>query len=74
MMCSNNEEGIQLHHEMGVRTDNLKPRHTYVPWVTFNHVRFRDITGGMICCHTLILYYSSTATQIRNQIETNFYF
>jgi len=37
LTCSNTEEGIQLHHEMGVLTDNLKPKHTYVPWVTFNH-------------------------------------
>ena len=36
--CSNNEEGIQLHHEMGVKTDALNPSHSYVPWVTFNGV------------------------------------
>jgi len=34
--CSNDEEGIQLHHEMGVKTDALNPPHSYVPWVTFN--------------------------------------
>ena len=28
MACSNNEEGIQLHHENGVKTDNLMPSHT----------------------------------------------
>ena len=36
--CSNDEEGIQLHHEMGVKTDALNPPHSYVPWVTFNGV------------------------------------
>ena len=36
--CSNDEEGIQLHHEMGVKTDALNPAHSYVPWVTFNGV------------------------------------
>lgn len=44
MSCSNNDEGNQLHHEMGVKTDNLKPRHTYVPWVTFNHEHSEDDT------------------------------
>merc|ERR1712018_918485 len=34
--CSNDEEGIQLHHEMGVKTDALNPSHGYVPWITFN--------------------------------------
>merc|ERR1711997_28352 len=36
--CANNEEGIQLEHKIGVTTDNLKPEHEYVPWVTFNHM------------------------------------
>merc|ERR1712110_764938 len=35
--CSTSEEGVQLHHEMGVVTENLRPEHEYVPWVTFNH-------------------------------------
>jgi len=38
IQCAASEEGTQLHHEMGVVTDNLKPKHEYVPWVTFNHV------------------------------------
>ena len=37
--CSTSEEGVQLHHEMGVVTENLRPEHEYVPWVTFNYVR-----------------------------------
>merc|ERR1712018_224269 len=44
IQCSNEEEGIQLHHEMGVETENLVPAHTYVPWVTFNHEHSEDDT------------------------------
>ena len=38
MTCSNGDEGIELHHQNGVETENLVPEHEYVPWVTFNHV------------------------------------
>jgi len=34
--CWEGEEGIQLHHENGVKTEQLVPPHKYVPWVTFN--------------------------------------
>ena len=42
MECSTSEKGKQLHHENGVKTENLNPPHTYVPWVTFNDVSLRE--------------------------------
>jgi len=46
--CWEGEEGIQLHHENGVKTDNLVPKHTYVPWVTFNDAHSED-NESMYC-------------------------
>ena len=37
--CWEGDEGMELHHENGIKTDNLVPKHSYVPWVTFNDVR-----------------------------------
>jgi len=34
--CWEGDEGMELHHENGIKTDNLVPKHSYVPWVTFN--------------------------------------
>ena len=36
--CWEGDEGIELHHKNGIKTDNLIPKHSYVPWVTFNDV------------------------------------
>ena len=69
--CSNDEEGIQLHHEMGVKTDALNPPHSYVPWVTFNgvssvhiflefnHFSFHKITQQFLRLEDFIISYSS---------------
>ncbi|GAB6022340.1 hypothetical protein CHUAL_006461 [Chamberlinius hualienensis] len=34
--CANGDEGSELLHKYGVRTETLKPKLTYVPWVIFN--------------------------------------
>jgi interferon gamma-inducible protein 30 len=54
MACSTNEEGIQLHHKMGVKTDNLEPRHEYVPWVTFNNMHSQN--DDTYHCQNLLHY------------------
>jgi len=46
--CWEGDEGIELHHQNGVKTDNLVPRHTYVPWVTFNDAHSED-NESMYC-------------------------
>jgi len=34
--CAKGPEGNKLEHQMGEKTDNLDPSHTYVPWVVVN--------------------------------------
>merc|ERR1712156_432707 len=46
--CWEGEEGVQLHHENGVKTEQLVPPHEYVPWVTFNDEHSEDDTS-MYC-------------------------
>ncbi|XP_013417145.1 gamma-interferon-inducible lysosomal thiol reductase [Lingula anatina] len=43
MKCSTSKMGNDLEHQMAVRTDALRPRHTYVPWVTLNGVHTKEI-------------------------------
>merc|ERR1711963_187149 len=49
--CWEGEEGIQLHHENGDKTDALIPPHKYVPWVTFNDEH--SIDNESMYCHTI---------------------
>merc|ERR1712198_523897 len=46
--CWEGDEGIQLHHENGVKTEQLVPPHEYVPWVTFND-EHSDDDSSMYC-------------------------
>jgi len=50
--CYNGSQGNYLEHEMAVATDNLKPTHQYVPWITVNGVHTNEIqdkvTEGML--------------------------
>jgi len=50
--CFNGSQGNFLEHQMAEKTDALKPRHHYVPWVTVNGVHTEDIqdkvTFGML--------------------------
>ncbi len=48
--------GNQLQHAFAVQTDNLKPDHQYVPWVTINGEHTEDMEQaaekdliGLIC-------------------------
>lgn len=34
--CAYGPQGIQLHYQYGVKTNNLVPKHTYVPWIVVN--------------------------------------
>ncbi|XP_065070124.1 gamma-interferon-inducible lysosomal thiol reductase-like [Rhopilema esculentum] len=34
--CRTGTLGNQLQHEMGVKTNSLKPKHTFIPWITIN--------------------------------------
>ena len=43
-------------HEMAVRTENLRPQHQYVPWLTLNEIHTEDIQKkaqddlvGLVC-------------------------
>ncbi|XP_012943105.1 gamma-interferon-inducible lysosomal thiol reductase [Aplysia californica] len=38
MNCTVSKRGNELEHEMAVKTDNLRPPHTGVPWVTLNGI------------------------------------
>lgn len=38
MKCAQSQFGNHLEHMMAVKTEALKPQHTYVPWVTLNGV------------------------------------
>lgn len=53
--CWEGEEGIQLHHENGVKTEQLVPKHTYVPWVTFNDVSQITILAYRTKSHNFIV-------------------
>ena len=41
--CTTNPMGNLLQHNNAVLTENLKPTHTYVPWVTLNGVHTEKI-------------------------------
>lgn len=54
--CTNNSLGNSLVHEMAVRTENLRPQHQYVPWLTLNEIHTEDIQKkaqddlvGLVC-------------------------
>lgn len=56
LACSKSDTGVALEHQMALRTDALKPQHTFVPWVTLNGVhndkiqdRAEDDLLGLIC-------------------------
>ncbi|XP_028407156.1 gamma-interferon-inducible lysosomal thiol reductase-like [Dendronephthya gigantea] len=41
--CANGDLGNRLEHEMALKTEALKPTHTYVPWVTLEGVHTKEI-------------------------------
>jgi interferon gamma-inducible protein 30 len=41
--CANGDLGNSLEHEMALKTEALKPDHTYVPWITLNGVHTEEI-------------------------------
>ena len=41
--CMYSVLGNQLQHAYAVQTDNLVPKHQYVPWITLNGVHTEDI-------------------------------
>ena len=59
--CWEGDEGMELHHENGIKTDNLVPKHSYVPWVTFNDVR--TIEYSLKSTMHFYLKYPSTSTK-----------
>jgi len=42
--CVTGDLGNNLEHQMALQTGLLSPPHTYVPWITFDGVGFRDYT------------------------------
>eukprot|EP00088_Acartia_fossae_P022310 TRINITY_DN23550_c0_g1_i1.p1 TRINITY_DN23550_c0_g1~~TRINITY_DN23550_c0_g1_i1.p1 ORF type:complete len:230 (-),score=26.19 TRINITY_DN23550_c0_g1_i1:51-740(-) len=54
--CANGLEGNLLEHAMGLATEQLEPKHTYVPWIVVNDVHNNDIQEaamkdliGLVC-------------------------
>jgi len=45
--CYNGSMGNFLEHQIAEKTDALKPRHLYVPWITLNGVHTEDIQDKM---------------------------
>lgn len=41
--CTNGTTGIQLEHQMALKTNSLPLPHMYVPWVTLNGVHSEHI-------------------------------
>ena len=58
--CWEGNEGMELHHENGIKTDNLVPKHSYVPWVTFNDVRTIEFSLQSILLSIVPLYIDKT--------------
>eukprot|EP00357_Protocruzia_adherens_P019308 CAMPEP_0115007708 /NCGR_PEP_ID=MMETSP0216-20121206/21392_1 /TAXON_ID=223996 /ORGANISM="Protocruzia adherens, Strain Boccale" /LENGTH=229 /DNA_ID=CAMNT_0002374805 /DNA_START=25 /DNA_END=714 /DNA_ORIENTATION=+ len=52
--CYNSDEGVQAEHKMAVATNNLKPAHQYVPWLTIDGAHNEDETnaclGDLVTC------------------------
>jgi len=34
--CRKGKMGNELQHQMGLKTQELKPKHTFIPWITIN--------------------------------------
>jgi len=55
--------GNQLQHAYAVQTENLKPAHQYVPWITINGEHTEDMEQeaekdliGVICKSYKVIY------------------
>ncbi len=61
--CTQSPLGNQLQHAYAVQTENLKPAHQYVPWVTINGEHTEDMEQqaekdliGVICKSYKVIY------------------
>ncbi|CAI9725383.1 Hypothetical predicted protein [Octopus vulgaris] len=45
LACSQSDQGVNFQKEMATRTNSLKPRKTYVPWIVLNGVHTRTINN-----------------------------
>uniref|UniRef100_A0A2P2I298 Gamma-interferon-inducible lysosomal thiol reductase-like n=1 Tax=Hirondellea gigas TaxID=1518452 RepID=A0A2P2I298_9CRUS len=48
LMCSLSREGDEVLHEVAVATDNLQPKHTYVPWMVINNIHTEEIQSAAL--------------------------
>ena len=46
--CTNEDEGNQRLHEMGLKTKALAPAHQYIPWVTVNGIHTNEIQDAVL--------------------------